>query len=519
MDGEPTRVARIGDRVLVSLRTNGSILELRDDGGALSKVREVPVGTEPVGLVATEDGTRVYAAISTAGQVLELDGVSLATLRVWNVPGEPKWLGLHPGGEALYVSGTGNPGLFYINLVTGASRAISVPVPEGFSNRGEALTLSMRLTGDPAVSPKGNLLAVPVMFVDNTTPFAESSTVAPPPDDGYGGRMNPGMTLVPVDGQGLPKDEEARSVAISTFEVNGYPASALFSPDGELVVATIEGSAAIALFDPRKSPSDGFPIEPRGSVLEPQPTDFIQTPAGPRAVAFTADRMASVFSFIDGVVTRIDVSDTKDQLDQGGSFIRRSGMSFGDVSVVSQPLPADVAAGRRLFYASNDTRMSSEHERRQLRHLPRRGPRRRAHVGLRARAAADPIPRRGGVHAGAGPVGGRHADGGGRRAGHQPGADGRQRPGAHRRPADRGVHRLRARGGPPRAPRGPDPGRSRQGDLRAERRRLRRLPQRAALHRQGPVQHVRVPGGEDAEPAGGRDHRAVPARRLLGHPA
>ncbi|MCA9556002.1 MAG: hypothetical protein KC933_38615, partial [Myxococcales bacterium] len=359
VDGEPTRVARIGDRVLVSLRTNGSILELRDDGGALSKVREVPVGTEPVGLVATEDGTRVYAAISTAGQVLELDGVSLATLRVWNLSGEPKWLGLHPGGEALYVAGTGNPGLFYINLVSGASRSISVPNPELFTRLGDAVSLSVRTTGDPAVSPKGNLLAVPVMFVDNTTPFAESSTVAPPPDDGYGGRMNPGMTLVPVDGQGLPKDEEARSVAISTFEVNGYPASALFSPDGELVVATIEGSAAIALFDPRKTPSDEFPIEPRGSVLEPQATDFIQTLAGPRAVAFTADRMASVFSFIDGAVTRYDVSDTKDQLDQGGSFIRRSGMSFGDVSVVSQPLPADVAAGRRLFYASNDTRMSS----------------------------------------------------------------------------------------------------------------------------------------------------------------
>jgi DNA-binding beta-propeller fold protein YncE/mono/diheme cytochrome c family protein len=355
-DGEPTRVARVGNRILVTLRTQRSLLELEDVNETLVERRRVLLGTEPVGVVATEDGARVYVALSTEGRVLELEGTTLAPLRAWTFPSEPRWLAVHPGGGALYVGSAGAPGVSFIDLDSGASRTVGVPTFQAFTNAAapELVPLTPRVTGDLSVSPQGDLLAVPMLYVENTSALAEpdESNPEPIPSEGYGGRLNPVLTFIPLGEHGVPEDARAMATFTGSFEATGYPSGVTFTPDGEYVVATLEGSAAVSVLRPDDlSDLAGFP-SPRGELpLQVQVLQF-DAPGGPRAVAFQGDRQAVVYGFLEGQVAPLDLT----PLHSGVPFWLSGEVTGRDVSPVS--LPADVKAGRRLFYTTSDTRMA-----------------------------------------------------------------------------------------------------------------------------------------------------------------
>ena len=67
LGGEPTRVTRSGERVFVSLRTERQIAVLEQRGDGLTKVDEIQTGAEPFGLVASEDGERLYVCFVPLG--------------------------------------------------------------------------------------------------------------------------------------------------------------------------------------------------------------------------------------------------------------------------------------------------------------------------------------------------------------------------------------------------------------------------------------------------------------------
>ena len=75
---EPSRIARSGNTLYVSLRGERAIAVVEDRDGALTLVKKVQTGTEPVGLVMREDGERLYVALSTQGEVQELDEIGRA---------------------------------------------------------------------------------------------------------------------------------------------------------------------------------------------------------------------------------------------------------------------------------------------------------------------------------------------------------------------------------------------------------------------------------------------------------
>jgi len=370
LPGEPTRLARIGDRIFASLRTERCIVELTETANGLKVGRRVDVGAEPYGLVASEDGTRLYVAVSMGGEVKELDGQSLEVLRVWKVEGEPRWLALHPSGQALYVGGAMQGSLHYVDLKSGKIESIELPaVSFTVAVSAPQHENPLRITGDLAASPDGQLIAVPTFHVDNMMPISEASGGR---GGGYGDRLVPGVAMIPVDHRGQPNLEEISLYRVNHFVGAGYFASLTFSPSSRTVIATVEG-AGVMLFLPalRLHQRVVFGYDPSRPASR-SPTQFEQrnalamtAGAGPRAVAFTSKNEGFVYAFLDRAVGRFDLESV--ERFQAGELNDAPPMTsdgFGtaamqtQVKVTNKTLPPAIEEGRRLFYAANDAQVS-----------------------------------------------------------------------------------------------------------------------------------------------------------------
>ncbi len=385
--GEPTRLARINDRVFVTLRAERSILELRDNGERLIEVRRAQVGAEPYGVIAADSGDRLYVAVSMEGTVKELDAHTLQVLRVWNLPGEPRWLSVHPGGRMLYVAGTAEEALLAIDLESAKVDKVTIPV---VSN---ARTIfPSRITGDIIVAPSGNEIAVPMLYANVGRPSSQGDAgvstdgggrPGPRSDAGvasdggtssglgsgtYGSDiLTPVIAVFPVDKAGRIQGGP-RIFSVTTPVGRGYIAALNYSPDGRFLLAAIEGAAAVAVL--YSDPDDEdlatapavFPLNPLPSNdFEQVPIQILKTAAGPRSVAFTDDDSGFVYSFLDRSIQSFDMGAFTLEAWIKESRIQRTPVTEASLKIEVAPdtLPADIEQGRRLFYAANDARMST----------------------------------------------------------------------------------------------------------------------------------------------------------------
>ena len=177
----PTRLARVGNKVLVTLRGERSVAVLHETAEGLSLDQVVEVGAEPYGIVAAEDGSRAFVALSQQDQVVELDMDTLMVSRTFDVPDQPAFLALHPSGNALYVGSLMHGTFTHVSL-NGQGRVTTLELPKiaRFKNRSldffdtlgidGPVAMSNRITGDLAVSPDGKYIAVPTLALDNTSP-------------------------------------------------------------------------------------------------------------------------------------------------------------------------------------------------------------------------------------------------------------------------------------------------------------------------------------------------------------
>lgn len=400
--GEPTRIARAGDRVFVTLRTERQVTVFRDVDGQLEGLGTIEVGAEPYGVVASEDGSTAWVAASLSDEVVQIDVETLQITARFAVDGEPRWLALTPGARSLFV-GTARAGLQRIDLDDGAVLAVSLPTIENQAfETGEVFDATARVTGDPAVSPNGKILAVPVLYVDNTTPV-------PPPSldesedeffeggDGYsaggGGRFNPTVVLIPLRPGGETIDDQGQVIPLSGMDgdfqgIRGYGASVSFSPDGEQLLVPLEGSGAVLAIDATIKPEvqglrplgrgmgediavpmfdGGFSGSFTLTTMQSQTTWTVQTAAAPRGVAFLDDGAAWVHAAFDHSVQDLGLIDVSLNVSRGGPFGRRlvedfeglSSFAAAPVVIADEVLPAEVAQGRRLFYSATDSHMAA----------------------------------------------------------------------------------------------------------------------------------------------------------------
>ena len=420
---EPTRIARAGERLFVSLRGERHVAVLDIEDGGVTLHSKIAVGAEPIGVVADEDGERVYVVASLAGEVHEIDAGTTEIVRSWTVRDEPRWLALHPSGRSLYVGSFLGGVISRIDLdeESAVQRRFLPEVTSVHLETFEPITLSARVTGDPAVSPNGKVLAIPGLYVDNVTPVSPPNLVSEDegidddiPEDGgagYGGgplsRFNPTVVLFPLDPHGdFPVgDPVAIDLTASgpNFEVvRSYPSAVAFTPSGDSVLATMEGASAVVSIDVEEpGPSSGamdallgdvdggeMMAEFAGPNLTFRRTRLWTAAPGPRGLVFTENERAQVYSFLGRELADIDVPRSNlqadsavgskdpvlvdpapaDREDEGVSegmmddeLPINVDVSFPTVSRVlgEESLPADIAEGRRLFYAADDSHMAA----------------------------------------------------------------------------------------------------------------------------------------------------------------
>lgn len=366
----PGRLARVGGSLWVTLPTARGIAVLEErlgaDGVTLERVDTLETGAAPMGIAVNSDASRIYLALSTSNEVQELDSDG-NRLRHWPIDGEPTWIALHPDGTALYVGSAFGGHVSWIDLESGGTHHVTLPAtsrrvrPEGAAV-GKEVKHTPRITGDLAVSPDGTLLAIPVLMVDRETPVdAPENDSGGTNKNGYGSpdqsgndvwnsRMSPVIALVPLHG-GEPAglDAELRlAVGFSREEVvHSYLSGTTFSPDGDLVLATMEASAAvvaIAARTDRVQRNRGFTL---AEIL------MIETRDGPRSLMFSGS-MAYVDSFLDRTIDQFSLDDVRSEIGTGVS-VRATIADRLDAS----PLETDLRAGRTLFYSAANENMAA----------------------------------------------------------------------------------------------------------------------------------------------------------------
>lgn len=370
LGGEPTRIARSGDRLFVTLRADRSVAVVRTAGESMELETKIEVGAEPFGVVASEDGKKVYVSSSMSHRIDEIDAEGLTIVRSWSTPVEPRWIALHPSGRTLYVTSPYSGHLFYIPL--DGDRVESVPLPDGSISSAFVTTarpFTARVTGDMAVNPSGFDVAIPTLYVDNNTPIDD--TIPAPSFGGYygGGRLNPVAAVVPVDNDGAPIGEYSFLLNLSGIQISGYPASLTYDPKGELVFATMEGGGGVVATSLVVGGAEDQSFLDKAFAggatgFQFHPLQGVATVEGPRSIVFLGEGKAWTHGFIDDAVQNVEADDMARSLERTGSD-SRFGRGVGEV-LAGQKLDYDdsglsreLAEGRRLFYANNDSRMAA----------------------------------------------------------------------------------------------------------------------------------------------------------------
>ncbi|MCB9761723.1 MAG: c-type cytochrome [Alphaproteobacteria bacterium] len=396
LEGEPTRVARAGDRLLVTLRTERALAVV--DANTLEVERTVQVGAEPFGVVTDEAGSRAFVTLSQQDEVIELDLSSFEVTRRWTVTQEPRWLALEPDGRSLFVGSTFGARLTHIDLRSGEMQQLPMPSVDSTAPDSEVIVeLTPRLTGDPAISPDGEVLAVPMLWVDN---LSDISSEMDEPGGSYGsvsggerfGRFNAAVMTVPLDSKGQPEMDESEVTFVVGFveleelfpTVRSYPAAVTWSPDGDVAMVAMEGSQAVAAMTRRisKDHSDdlnggfgrtamvdfadtGFSRGPE-SIIDDRfgsnASAFVGLSTMPQGLVFTDDSTLWAHSGIQHSIEPVDFDGARDAARENRRQEFESTPSFQGADALAlsdRALPGDVQTGRRLFFSAVDTRMST----------------------------------------------------------------------------------------------------------------------------------------------------------------
>ncbi|MCB9684278.1 MAG: c-type cytochrome [Alphaproteobacteria bacterium] len=395
---EPTRIARVGDELWVTLKGERGIGVLSDDEGSMKMQQTLPAGIEPAGIVATEDGRRVYVANTGSDQVTEYDGRTREKLRTFPVQDAPRFLALHPNDRVLFVASTRNGTLSWIDLANGEVHPMDLPETSRDTQDGE-VPLGPRITGDISVLPDGTEFAVPVVYADTTTSVDEAEDPEQPSPDGYGssvgigvGRTNPSIVTFVLDGDGEPVPQgDAIFLATQPFsetEFSGaipvfrsYPTSVTPSPDSQEWLVTMESSNALLVVSTEANDFGGmetmvdfastdggecrdcgmpFTSAQQGG-FDVHSIAVVSTAVGPKGVVFDAEDRAMVHSWLDRAVESVPYSEASVAVRDltKGDFRENLFVARGYQRVAEPSLPEDVEAGRRLFFSSLDSRMAA----------------------------------------------------------------------------------------------------------------------------------------------------------------
>lgn len=382
----PERIA-VGpdDAIYVSNRGSRSVSVIQRGAGVWTETMQVPVGIEPVGLAVSADNQVLYVVNSTSlessdhGTLTAIDVKTLQVLWDLNVGEEPRGVTLVNGNRALvtlYKRGdvvtvdltekkvvADSSGLYdraNASRINSGGTVFNTPF-SSFHSRGMA---------DVAVDPEGKRAFVPTVWARE-----DAIAVAPTIAGGYygnGGPCNtgaiatPGVVTFEATVSGVrPLSDDLTSCTRGSGDID-YPPTAMSTPDPSRpiqgpVAAVVDPSGSWLFVVNREtnnvavmpaSRRTGDDLMASGPFGGSSIRSLVQVGAGPNGIALRRDgTKAYVYNQFDHSIST---------LIQSGSGSTAQIVTAGPALVVAPDvLPPDVVAGRKLFFAATDARMTN----------------------------------------------------------------------------------------------------------------------------------------------------------------
>lgn len=368
LPGHPAQVVALGDRVLVTVRDPGALVELRyDDGGGLYESARALLPSDAWGLAVTAD---LETAIVTSAWSHRVSAVDLDTMGVrWTVDvgREPRGVVVTESGVAYVSHLVGAPITRIDGLDGDAPRAVRLDLPAAPLRAAHGTRLDASLGYAPVLSPDQSRLFVPrsalgaqrefgwfgtstvdVLSTADDTGVAPARAVTTLRGDSEGWSMILSSSMIDVDGV-VPLDTP-------TFV---QPRAAVYRASTRTLLVAGEGNNMLSeldarSFDPALAPRRAYPLAKHDASLpdhDPGPR-YVIAGGAPSAVALSADEsFAYVFcrSTYDLVIVQLDPFDRDAGFDPGPPAY---------LSLASDPISIEVGKGRRLFYDATDTTVS-----------------------------------------------------------------------------------------------------------------------------------------------------------------
>lgn len=347
-------------RVYVGLRSASAVAVLSSTGSAdapLIEESRLATGTEPVGLTLTPDGATLLV---TTGISHELKAFSLAdgqTQLTVSVPREPRSLVVTADGSRAFIAHAAGSTVSAIDLTTKDHPLTSVDVAGGLEPLVRYCGPPRRFSGDDAVPDK------PVTYRAGNMPGVQGFGIV----DVAGTILVPQVNAWSHDGQGTtPSYGPERGVS----EISRIAAIDAKKAEIHIDSVIIPGVQGVQCLLPRavvKHPTHRsvlvaclgidsvveMMLSVDGKNFQPVDGKSFAVPAGPTGLAVDVERKGVVvFSQFARTVTLLDLDE------------RRRGPRARPISIALAPLvearDAEYDAGRRLFHAAGDRRLSRD---------------------------------------------------------------------------------------------------------------------------------------------------------------
>ncbi|MBL8923687.1 MAG: c-type cytochrome [Myxococcaceae bacterium] len=397
---EPEKVLVAPDEtVYVANRRGRSVSVLRKGEQQVSATLEV--GIEPVGLAISSDARTLYVVNAASRTDLDVGTVMAIDTRTQQVKWETP-VGAEPRGITLLASGKAMVTLFksgdVVTLdattgqveksssdvfrqlnrtalgITTTNGGVSLSPKPFFPGSTENQTRRPRAMQAILANPQGSQVYVASLLASdatlNTRPASDGGAAGPFPDSrlrgtsGYGamGPCGPASVAAPAvltfgdDGQaqvddllacgGLTVNERPPMLLGSNtpgVPVQGPTAMAIDPTGTFLFVANRESNNVSIIPTTQKAPKNDFQASNVGATDQ----QVVNVGAGPNGIAVSGDgKTAWVFNAFDHSLSKLEAA---------GGRVRQAQVQVlgGDV------LPANVVAGRKLFFSATDSRMNN----------------------------------------------------------------------------------------------------------------------------------------------------------------
>jgi YVTN family beta-propeller protein len=291
-------------------------------------VRSTPVCSEPVGVVVSPDGQRVYVACTQDAEVATVSASSLQVAARTPVAAAPWGLAWSPSDGALLVTHFQGDGITVIEPTSGQART-TWPLP-AVAARGDRTLAHGQVRGvyDVARRPATDELWVAHLLLGTDT--------AQPALD-FQSTVFPAVSIVHAD-QGryqatLSIDADAPGIDGAFGDVVSGPHALAFTHDGDYALVVDTNSEDLLAIDARTSIQAGL-LRPLPGHM---PEGIAIAPDGSRA--YIDERNTG-----DVAVVALDRSSGKLAMTVDGPPIPR---------LTSDPMPAELRLGQHLFYSAN----------------------------------------------------------------------------------------------------------------------------------------------------------------------